>query len=264
MTAPRICSAVSVGMALSLLAGCNSAPTAIDDTVTAAPGAAVEIPVLANDTDPDGDPLVLDEAWGAEHGEVRVTANNTLLYVPGPGAEGDDLLHYSVKDNEGKKSEAKVRVLLEDVARPATPVYGVAGEPLAGDAMLDSLLVSLRTEGSPKAVDEPVRLVVEQRGVTIADQLVGVNERWSDGSVEIYEIDIEPDVPLSELGTLTVGIQKLPVEGEPPTAWGVVPEVGAVLTNGREVVLVPGEGPITMGGGEPFQRTWRLPGAVPP
>lgn len=271
--------------ALLALAGCNRSPLAIDDTVSTTPGTPVEVAVLANDTDPDGDPLVLDEAWGAEHGRVEVTADNRVLYIPTEGVFNEDVFHYSVKDNEDRESEAKVRVtmdrfspgarraivvdepdaiIIDDepdaviVDRPGVVAApGAVLRPGAGP-LVDRMLVTLHTTVDDKNADEPVRIYLRRGAVEVADEIVGAGEVWATGSSRTFEIDLEPDVPLANVDEFTVGIEKLSAPGAEGATWTVAPELRGELTNGQEVVLVPRTEPIKMGEGEPFDRTWRL------
>jgi hypothetical protein len=65
---------------------------------------------LANDSDPDGDPIVLiDVGWPA-HGTVRAAglpvlrgggAPGTITYTPSPGFSGSDEFTYTVTDGRG-------------------------------------------------------------------------------------------------------------------------------------------------------------------
>ncbi len=76
----------------------NGAPVAADDAAPTAPGAAVTVPVLGNDTDPDGDPLTVTSATDPAHGSAVVNADGTLTYTPDAGWAGPDTVTYTVTD----------------------------------------------------------------------------------------------------------------------------------------------------------------------
>lgn len=62
----------------------NKSPTAVDDTATAMPGESVVIDVLANDTDPDGDALVIVgfDMDPMKHGVAVVESGNVRYTAP--------------------------------------------------------------------------------------------------------------------------------------------------------------------------------------
>lgn len=104
------------------LAGCNAAPNASPDTAVVAPGSSARIDVLANDTDPDDDPLIIKRAWGADKGLVTINEDNTITYTPHADAEGNDEFTYRVKDNRGAARNARVIVSIEEGAGRALTV----------------------------------------------------------------------------------------------------------------------------------------------
>ena len=79
-------------------------PTAADDAVTRAEdSAAAAVAVLANDSDADGDPLVIGSVTQPDHGTVVITGDGSgLTYVPDadycndPGAAPDDTFTYTL------------------------------------------------------------------------------------------------------------------------------------------------------------------------
>ena len=73
--------------------------------------------MLANDSDPDGDPLaVTTPAPEAEHGDVACTDAGVCTYTPDAGFSGADSFEYSISDGNGGTDSAAVAV--EVVAVP--------------------------------------------------------------------------------------------------------------------------------------------------
>lgn len=93
---------------------CNSAPTANDDTATVDEDTSASINVLANDTDPDGDPLSVTSA-SAEHGLVTIGSDGTLTYTPDPDYNGEDTITYTITDGKGGTDTATVGVTVNPV-----------------------------------------------------------------------------------------------------------------------------------------------------
>jgi Ca2+-binding RTX toxin-like protein len=76
----------------------NHAPVAVDDTASTTQDIAVDINVLANDTDPDGDTLTVSGTPTALHGTVSINGDGTLHYTPTAGYAGADTINYVVTD----------------------------------------------------------------------------------------------------------------------------------------------------------------------
>ncbi|MBY5932820.1 tandem-95 repeat protein [Tateyamaria omphalii] len=90
----------------------NDAPEAVDDAETTPFNTAVDIPVLANDTDVDGDDLRVTEATSPD-GDVVINGDGTLTFTPNDGFEGDAIIDYTITDDEGGFDSAQVTVTVE-------------------------------------------------------------------------------------------------------------------------------------------------------
>lgn len=80
----------------------NNAPVAANDSYTVAGGgtlSAASPGVLANDSDPDGDPITAVLASGPAHGVLTLNANGAFTYVPASGYSGAD--SFSYRDSDG-------------------------------------------------------------------------------------------------------------------------------------------------------------------
>jgi len=119
----------------------NQAPNAVDDNATTQRDVAVTITVLANDSDPDGDPLAVSVVTGPANGTVSVGANGVLIYTPNAGFVGTNTIVYQIADGRGGFDTATVfitvtappsTVQLEtdpwDATRQALVVRGTSGD----------------------------------------------------------------------------------------------------------------------------------------
>jgi hypothetical protein len=88
----------------------NRPPVAADDSASTSPDVAAVIEVLANDTDPDGDPLALGSVGSAAHGAATAQTDGSIRYVPGAGYEGSDTFSYTVSDGQGGTDTANVAI----------------------------------------------------------------------------------------------------------------------------------------------------------
>ncbi|MEX3074365.1 Ig-like domain-containing protein [Vibrio alginolyticus] len=90
----------------------NHAPQADDDFVQATSNQSIEIGVLENDSDADGDSLTITQAIASE-GRVTVQSDGTLLYEPTQGFIGEATIEYQVVDTEGGSTWATVQIVIE-------------------------------------------------------------------------------------------------------------------------------------------------------
>ncbi|SLN60138.1 Hint domain-containing protein [Roseisalinus antarcticus] len=100
----------------------NDDPDAVDDTANVAFNGSVTIPVLDNDSDPDGDPLTVIEASSPD-GTVEINDGKTITFTPNPGVEGPAEISYTISDGDGGTDSATVTVTVRDGT-----VEGTAGD----------------------------------------------------------------------------------------------------------------------------------------
>ncbi len=103
--------------------GENNPPVADDDAATVVQGNTVIIPVLKNDTDPEGDPLTVQSVRRAK-GVVHILEDGTLSYRPTPNFIGEDIFEYTVSDGRKGKDKAQVRVRVMAAQANQDPVAG--------------------------------------------------------------------------------------------------------------------------------------------
>ncbi|WP_298303488.1 Ig-like domain-containing protein [uncultured Erythrobacter sp.] len=124
----------------------NPAPIASNDTATTDEDTPVNIPVLANDVDPDGDDLAVIEA-SAGNGTVTINPDGTLVYTPNPDFNGTDTIVYTISDGEGGESSASVDVIVTPVNDAPTTIG------LPNQSGEDGQTVTIPTAGAFSDVD---------------------------------------------------------------------------------------------------------------
>ena len=97
---------VSVTVSLS-----NRSPVAVDDFVTSGVSG-IEIEILANDSDANGDEMTVIWVSLAENGTVSLDGS-VITYVPNSGFLGNDSFDYQIEDPEGESDIATVTVVVE-------------------------------------------------------------------------------------------------------------------------------------------------------
>ena len=87
----------------------NAPPSASKDRATTVVDTPVVIDVLANDNDPDGDPMTIVATTPAASGAVFIIGGK-LTYVPAAGFIGKDQFTYTISDGHGGTSVGQVDV----------------------------------------------------------------------------------------------------------------------------------------------------------
>lgn len=120
----------------------NVAPSANDDEVSTDEDVALNINVLANDSDGDGDSLVITGFTQPQHGEAIQTGDSTLQYVPALNFFGADSFRYVVIDGYGGSDSATVRITVLPVNDPPAIINLAAAYTIPED---DTLAFGLDT-----------------------------------------------------------------------------------------------------------------------
>ena len=82
----------------------NSPPIAGADTATTTAGTPVAIPVLANDSDPDNNPLTITAVSNIVNGTATINnVNKTITYTPNPGVSSGSFT-YTISDGTAQSS----------------------------------------------------------------------------------------------------------------------------------------------------------------
>ncbi|MEO8451735.1 MAG: Ig-like domain-containing protein, partial [Gemmatimonadota bacterium] len=101
----------TVTITVTAPASSNRNPSALDDVFTSSTASGLPVLVLANDSDPDGDPLSVVAVTQPARGTASVTSQGLMVsYTPHAGFVGVDQFTYSVSDGRGGTASATVRV----------------------------------------------------------------------------------------------------------------------------------------------------------
>ena len=92
----------------------NDAPVANPSNATTNEDTPVIVPVLANDTDVDGDPLTVTAAT-APNGTIAINPDGTVTYTPNANFNGTDTITYTISDGQGGFSTSTVTVTVGSV-----------------------------------------------------------------------------------------------------------------------------------------------------
>ena len=162
------------------VAAVNRPPAAADDSAATRRATAVTIDVLANDVDPDGDPLTISSVGeGSLGGTATCPAAGPCRYVPpvfpaGSHGSAEDTFTYTVADPAGAEGRATVTVTIDlgdppapAANRPPTARSG-RGRPAGGFPRGGLLSGRRRHRPGRRRPDRPVRVHPLQWGRDLA------------------------------------------------------------------------------------------------
>ena len=243
----------------------NDAPEAADDQATTPEDQAIEIPVLDNDTDLDGDRLRVRSVSPARHGAAEIAADGTnVSYTPNANYHGPDRFTYVVADPDGLADTATVEVTVtpvndgpaavgtipnqmldeggDGVAVELTPFFGdIDGDPLTLSAETsDADVVTAAVTGSTLALapaaygDAVVTVTATDPGGLAATQRVTVSV--SDHAVREVLSDAFAAMARSYLSSARMTLQRRVASGTPGAETDASRSSG-LRVGGRSVAL---------------------------
>jgi large repetitive protein len=142
----------------------RSAPTAVNDSYSTGedvPLVVGGLGVLANDTDPESDPLTVTRDAGPQHGTLNLNSDGTFTYTPDPNWFGVDSWTYSDSDGTGNSNVATVTITVtadNDAPDAVGDTYEVAVDStltvdapgvLGNDSDVDGDTLTARLESNP-------------------------------------------------------------------------------------------------------------------
>jgi|GEM_PF-1556285 len=137
--------------------GGNNPPIAEDDVFSVQQGSGSSIDVLTNDSDPDGDPIVITEVEQPSNGTATLNPNGTLIYEPAPAFVGQDTFTYEICDDKGLCDTATViiNVTASGNQPPVAPDDKVS-TPEDTPVVIDALGDDTDPEGDPLSIESIV------------------------------------------------------------------------------------------------------------
>ena len=177
-TTPR-----SAPVSVTVLPPGNNPPVANADTATTAAGTAVNIAVLANDSDPENNPLTVTGVSNFVGGTATVNGNNTVTYTPTAGFSGSGGFTYTITDGTTPRSApVSVTVLPPPGAVTLTP---------HGSASVANNVFTLTTAGRNQAgtAMSTGRIDVRQNFTVAFDVNLGTSDAGADGAAIVFHND---------------------------------------------------------------------------
>ncbi len=127
----------------------NCPPSAVNDTATTFVASLVNISVLSNDTDPDGDPLTVTATTTPANGTAVINPDGTIGYTPNAGYVGTDTFTYTISDGA---ATASATVTVNVINRPPTAVDDTATTNVATPVIVAVLANDTDPDGQALSV----------------------------------------------------------------------------------------------------------------
>lgn len=246
----------------------NSAPMAVDDDGVTDEDTAVTLDILANDSDPNGDPLTIDSVTQPANGVVSNNGNN-VTYTPTLNFNGTDVFTYTINDGTGGQDTALVTLTVNPVndAPVANDDSGVTDEDTAvlinvlsndSDVDGDSLIVDSVTQGSNGTVtnngsDVTYTPDANFNGSDVFTYNVSDGNDGLDTAVVSVTIQAVNDAPVANddaamtdentAVTIPVLTNDTDIDGDSLTVDSVTQgSNGSVINNGNDLTYTPNSG----------------------
>ena len=138
----------------------NQAPFAVRDDVATRPGRVVSVPVLDNDSDPEGDrPALVDDGLIVPDdvpGFDAEVADGSRIDVTAPEEEGQYALQYTIADSLGAEAQGVVQITVDDEVPLVPPIARddyVPSEEIVDGVYADVDLLSNDEDPDGRAAD---------------------------------------------------------------------------------------------------------------
>lgn len=122
----------------------NRPPVAANDAATTQPNQAVTVNVLANDSDPENQPLTITSVTQGTNGSVSFTAAN-VVYTPNSGYSGPDTFTYTISDGQLPVPGTAIGTVNVTVAGNGAPTANLDFATVAEDG---TVVISVLTNDS--------------------------------------------------------------------------------------------------------------------
>ena len=190
----------------------DAAPIANNDSATTDEDNPVNINVLANDTDSDGDTLSVFSVTQGTNGSVSINPDKTVRYAPALNFFGSDSFTYTIDDGHGGQSTATVNVTVNAVNDAPTFTINLLSQTVQYSDPITPVTVSVSDVDDATADLTLTVLSSVPAGLTVTPNGVGSLTISGNPSVVagVYTIDlrvVDPDNATTN-ATVTITVNK--------------------------------------------------------
>jgi hypothetical protein len=233
------------GTVLVVVAGAdepNRPPIATADTATAVVGTTTTIDVLRNDSDPDGDSLVVIDAQpdstSGSPGSVRIN-DDKVLYTPAPQTSDerstDDRFTYTISDGHGHTATGTVavRVLTERLEEPPFARDDSASTTVDVPVTIDVLRNDIDPSGDQPDLLGTPSCPAGGSARRTADRRVEYTPPPREDGVFRCTYEVANSQGLSDSAVITISVTKPPVTNVAP----IVIDENVIVKLGEQITI---------------------------
>jgi large repetitive protein len=242
----------------------NNLPVAVADEASVLVDTSIDVNVLTNDTDVDGDALTVNQAISS-FGTVTILADQQLSYTPNPDFVGTDTVVYSITDGKGGTASSE---LVVDVFSNTAPV--AVNDTASTDDRTAILIAVLTndTDAEGDVLTVSAASAVEGTVSIEADQRLRYTPKAGFDGVDTISYTVTDSSGDSATGSVSVTVrayQDVVVDnkssGGSMTWWMGMVLAGAVMLRRRSVLSVAAVALLSF---SPFSQgeNWYLQGSV--
>ena len=96
-------------------------PVAVNDTVEVKPGRTAAVPVLNNDSDPNGYTISVEKKLSDVDDALKASVHGKIVLVKAPQKQGVYVARYTITNGQGGQDSAYVQVIVTTKAKPVYP-----------------------------------------------------------------------------------------------------------------------------------------------
>lgn len=204
----------------------DAAPTANNDSATTDEDTPVDINVLANDVEPDGDTLNITSVTQGTNGSVSVNPDKTIHYTPALNFFGSDSFTYTIDDGHGATSTATVNVTVNPVNDPPVFTINLLSQTVQYSDPLTPVTVSVSDVDDPTSSLTLSVLSSLPAGITVTP--TGVGSLTISGNplvvAGVYNVNLQVTDPhgATTNATVTINVNKETAETAYTGDMGVI------------------------------------------
>jgi hypothetical protein len=204
----------------------DAAPPANNDTATTDEDTPVDINVLGNDVEPDGDTLNITSFTQGTNGAVSVNLNKTIHYAPALNFFGSDSFTYTIDDGHGATSTATVNVTVNAVNDAPVFAINLLSQTVQYSDPITTVTVSVSDVDDPTSSLTLSVLSSLPAGITVTP--TGVGSLTISGNplvvAGVYNINLQVSDPhgATTNATVTINVNKETAETAYTGDMGVI------------------------------------------
>jgi VCBS repeat-containing protein len=200
------------------VAAANQPPVAAADAYPATSGVALSAAapgVLANDSDPDGDPITAVLVSGPAHGVLAIAADGAFTYTASAGYSGTDAFTYAPSDGQLLGAAATVTITVQALNQPPVAANDTARAPIRRKVTYTPVVIKVLAndrdpDGSLVASSVRIATAPGKGGTAVASAngTVSYTPKLNFKGTETFSYDVRDDRgAVSNAATVTVTVK---------------------------------------------------------